>query len=215
MAKVTAPALSFGAGGQIAKSMVYSKWRGVPYVRRHVVPANPQTEAQTFVRTTFALLREMWKRAPSGVYDAWNAFAQGRPFTGMNKFVGENVRVLNGEVDMANFIGSPGAKGGLPPDSAVASVAVADQIAITVTAPAAPSGWSVVEAVAIAFLNQAPNSIFEGVITQATDAAAPYIPTITGLTTGEEYVWAAWLKWEKPDGSFAYSVSLTGVATVT
>lgn len=215
MAKVTAPALSFGAGGQIGKSMVYGKWRGVPYVRRHVVPANPRTTAQTLTRGTFALLREMWKRAPSEVYDAWNAFAQGRPFTGMNKFVGENLRVLRGEPDMANFIGSPGAKGGLPPDSAVASVAVADQIAVTVTPPAAPSGWSVVSAILIVFPNQDPSGIFGDAILQNVDVAEPYVPTVVGLTTGTEYVWSAWLKWEKPDGSFAYSVAMTGVETVT
>src|SRR3546814_12612164 len=85
MAKTTAPLLSFGADGQIAKTMVYSKWKGIPYVRRHVVPANPQTVAQQLTRTTFSQLREMWKIAPAIAQLPWDTFAIGRPFLGLNK----------------------------------------------------------------------------------------------------------------------------------
>src|SRR3546814_4148752 len=78
MAKTTAPLLSFGADGQIAKTMVYSKWKGIPYVRRHVVPANPQTVAQQLTRTTFSKLREMWKIAPAIAPLQRDNFAIGR-----------------------------------------------------------------------------------------------------------------------------------------
>jgi len=43
MSKLTGPLLSFGARGQIGKAMVTSTWKGVPYARQYVVPANPQT----------------------------------------------------------------------------------------------------------------------------------------------------------------------------
>ncbi len=210
MAKTTAPALSFGAGGSIAKTMVYSKWRGINYVRQHVVPANPRTTAQTVVRNTFALLREMWKLGPTDLLDPWNAFAQGRPFTGMNKFVGENVRVLNGEADMDNFIGSPGAKGGLPPDLVVLDAPSATSITATVTVPAPPSGWTLIGAYGVLFKQQAPDGIFSGVILAQSDLTTPYVVTWTGLVTATDYVASVWLKWQKPDMSYAYSVSLTG-----
>src|SRR5262245_18965190 len=100
MSKTTAPLLSFDAAGSIGKTVVYSRWRGVSYARRHVVPANPNTTAQQEVRSTFALLREMSKLAPTLALAPWDAFAKGRPFTGMNKFVGENVRVLKGAANM-------------------------------------------------------------------------------------------------------------------
>lgn len=215
MAKTTAPALSFGAGGSIAKTMVYSKWRGINYVRQHVIPANPRTTGQVFVRNTFALLREMWKLAPDIVQAPWNAFAQGRPFTGMNKFVGENVRVLNTDLDMADFIGSPGAKGGLPPDLVALSTPMAGDIAATFTVPAPPSGWTLTAAQAMLFENQAPDGIFTGVIQADEDVAAPYVVTFSGLVAATEYVVTGWLKWEKPDGTFAYSVGLTGLETAT
>lgn len=214
MAKLSGPLLSFGARGSLGKTMVISKWRGVPYARSYVVPANPQTAAQTSVRATFALLREMWKLAPSQLQDAWNAFASGRPFTGMNKEVGENVRVLNGEADMSNYIASPGAGGGLVPLTMNATTGgAAGEIDVAITAPAAPSGWTLTKAVAIAFLDQDPAGIFEGRIEVAEDTVAPYDLVIDGLPTAQVCIVCAWLVWTKPDGKLAYSVSLTDSAT--
>lgn len=214
MAKLTGPLLSFGAKGQIGKTVVISKWRGIPYARSYVVPANPKTAAQTTVRTTFALLREMWKLAPAQVQAAWNAFAAGRPFTGMNKLVGENVRVLNGEADMSSFIASPGSGGGLVPLTFNAVTgSVAGTINITMTAPAAPSGWTLVKAVATGFKDQAPDGIFAAPFVAAEDLVAPYAITLTGLPAGELCICSGWLVWEKPDGKLAYSVSLNDSAT--
>lgn len=213
MAKVTAPLLAMGASGTIGKTLTFSKWRGIAYGRQRVVPANPQSTNQTIIRATFALLREMWKLSPSKLVEAWDAFASGRPFTGMNKFVGENVRVLKYEPDMANFIGSPGAKGGLPPDGVVLASPGAGALTATFSVPDIPVGWAIVEAVSVAFIDQAPNGIFSGVITEAFDASSPYVPTFAGLEAGD-YIVSSWLKWEKPNGQFAYSVGLTGSQTV-
>lgn len=214
MAKLTGPILSFGARGSIGKTIVASKWRGVAYARQHVVPANPRTTAQQAVRTLFAYLREMWKLAPSEVAPAWDSFAQGRPFTGMNKFIGENVRVLNGEIVMDNFIGSPGSKGGPAPVSVAAVTGGASgEIDVTVTVPTIPPGWAITKVVAIGFPDANPTGIFLGPFVQATDAAAPYQPDLTGLGSAVPCQVAAWIVWTKPDGSAAYSVSITDQAT--
>lgn len=50
MAKLKAPLFSFGASGQIAKSLVYFPWKGLDVVRQHVVPANPKSGAQVIQR---------------------------------------------------------------------------------------------------------------------------------------------------------------------
>lgn len=50
MAKVKAPLLSFGASGQIAKTMVFFPWKGINATREYVVPSNPKTDAQTTQR---------------------------------------------------------------------------------------------------------------------------------------------------------------------
>lgn len=213
MAKLTGPLLSFGATGQIGKTLVAAKWRGVPYARQYVKPANPQTVAQQQVRQTFALLREMWKLAPAQMQAAWDAFARGRPFTGMNKLVGENVRVLNGEADMSNFIASPGAAGGLAPLTFTATTGtVAGTVDTTFSVPAAPAGWTLVKAVAIGFVDQAPDGIFQAPIAVGEDATAPYAVTLSGLPAGENCICCGWLVWQKADGSLAYSVSLTDPA---
>lgn len=46
MCKVTGPMHSDGASGQFAKTMVFAGWKGVNYVRKYVVPANPQSSDQ-------------------------------------------------------------------------------------------------------------------------------------------------------------------------
>jgi hypothetical protein len=215
MSKTTAPLLSFTARGQIGKTMVASSWRGVKYFRQYVVPANPNTLAQQTVRGAFALLREMWKLAPALMQAPWDAFAQGRPFTGMNKFVGENVRVLNGEADMNNFIGSPGAKGGLAPLGIDVDDAVADQLTVTVETPPIPAGWAISGVVAYAFLDQNPSVFFTGQITVEEDTVGPaYAVVLADLLSGENYQVGAFIRWTKPDGSLAYSVSLGTQAVV-
>lgn len=214
MAKVTGPLLSMGAKGSIGKSAVFATWRGVKYARQHVVPANPRTTAQQANRTRFALLREAYKLAPAVVRAPWLAFASGRPFTDSNKFVGENNRLLNGELTMDNAIMSPGARGGLPPISVVAATgANAGEISVTVTPPAdVPEGWVIVAAHAAAIPQQDPTGIFTGPFVAGTDAGADAAIVLSGFDPGGNVVAYGWIEYEKPDGSAAYSVSLSDAA---
>lgn len=209
MAKTTAPLLSFDGKGQIGKTMVASKWRGVKYMRQYVVPANPNTVAQQQVRSIFAFLREAWKLAPPGVTAAWNAFASGRPFTGMNKWVGENVRVLNGETDLDNIIFSPGALGGLPPQTASVTDGATGAVVVTGTAPTAPAGWTFKGLAAAAIPDMDPTGIFRGPFVYGEDDTTPYSITLAGFTAGQAIQVGVWAVWTKPNGALAYSVSQT------
>lgn len=216
MSKTTAPLLSFDAAGQVGSTVVYSRWRGVKYARRYTIPANPNTVAQQTVRSCFALMREMWKVAPQLVMAPWDAFAKGRPFTGMNKWVGENVRVLQGQANMDDFIGSPGAGGGLPPTGVTIGTSTADQLTVDVVAPPAPDGWTLEAAVAFAFPNQDPSGFFNDQIVAAEDTVGPaYSVALAGLTVAGPYVVCAYLRWMKPTGELAYSVGTTLTATPT
>lgn len=211
MAKLTAPLLSMGARGQLGKSLVVSKWRGISYARQHVIPANPRTAAQQENRSRFALLREMWKLAPATVIAPWDAFATGRPFTGMNKFVGENNRLLVGQTDFSTAIMSPGARGGLPPLSVtVADHATAGSVQVTVVPPATlPDGWSIVHCAAAAHKDIDPTTLFSGPFVAGTDATDPYQIVLGGFTAGDDVRGYGWVVYEKPDGKYAYSVSLS------
>lgn len=215
MAKLTGPLLSFGSRGQIGKSMVTAKWRGIAYARQYTVPANPRTTAQQANRTRFAFLREMYKLAPAAVIAPWTAFAQGRPFLPVNKFVGENNRLLVGQVDLSTSIMSPGARGGLPPISVTGGTgAVAGDVTVTIVPPSQlPDGWTIVECAAAAAVEQDPVGIFSGPFVAGTDATDPYVITLGGFDPGETCrVWG-WVVYEKPSGDLAYSVSLSDNAT--
>jgi hypothetical protein len=213
MAKVTAPLLGFGASGTIAKTAVYAKWRGVSYARRWTRPANPQSTEQTITRETFAKLREVWKRLGADSLAPWNAFAKGRPFTGMNAFVGENMRLIRGEADLALMLGSPGAGGGLAfPTISAATGAAQGEVDVTMTAPTLPTGWTITKAVALGLIDQASDGLLTLPIGDASDAATPYVVPLTGFGSATTVRTLGWFVYVKPNGETAYSVSLNDSA---
>lgn len=217
MSKSTAPLFGFNAGGQIGKALVYSKWRGVPYVRQYVKPANPRSTKQVEVRNIFSMLNEFWKIAPTEMVAPWAASAQGRSFTDRNNFQSKNIQLLYNSTPlttMATFMGSPGAKGGVPP-TGLALTPGAGTINAVLTQPQTPTGWTLASAVGIAFIDQAPSAAWTNPIEVGTPDGDNDEIDWTGLDTSEDYVVSVWLEWTKPDGSTAYSVSLTDTTTTT
>jgi len=217
MAKTIAPLLSFGAGGQIARTAVYGTWKGIPYVRRYVIPANPRTTRQQVTRLMFKNLQYMWLIAPPGLKAPFEANAAGRPYTGNNKFTSLNVKGVDTETpptDWSAFQGSPGAKGGLPPTSLIVTPA-ATTLTAAIGSPQIPDGWSIVEAEGVCFLDGDPQSPFVGNIQYQFDGTSTYSLVFTGLVTATDYIVSAWLKWLRPDGTFAYSTSLTDAITTS
>lgn len=212
MAKVTAPLLSFGASGTVAKTQTYSKWRGRPYVRRHVIPSNPNTVAQQSTRSVFSVANSFWKLSGAQAVAPWDLFAKGQVLTGRNAFVGRYVKNVRGETDQLLMEFSPGAKGGLIANSAV-SVGVSQGLDITVVGPTPPPGWTLTGAVAAAVLNGDPATQTDFRLFSAIDLIDPYVVQLTGLEASVEYHWGAWIKWAKPDGSVAYGPSITGETT--
>lgn len=215
MPKTTAPLLSFDARGQIAKSMVYSSWRGRPYVRRYAIPNNPQTVAQTDVRAVFSMLNKAWLFGTTDVTAPWDAYATGRPFLGRNAFIGQNAKALDGppvEANIADFVFSPGAKGGLPASNLVLTPS-GTQISAAFVAPATPAGWTLTKGVLAALPNIDPTLPFGGKWYVATETPPSTPIVVTGLVAATAYVVGLWLIWTKPDGSLAYSISISGTAT--
>lgn len=77
MAKLKAPLLSFGARGQLAKALVFFPWKGIDCVRTYVIPANPQTTAQTTQRGHLTAGVTEWHSSEYTALDvtAWNRLA--------------------------------------------------------------------------------------------------------------------------------------------
>jgi hypothetical protein len=213
MAKVTAPLLSFRAGGAIAKTQIYASWKGIPYARRYVVPANPQSTEQTKTRSVFTILTKVWKNLTSDSVAPWLAYATGKPMTDRNAFLKFNIALMRGDTDWQDFIGSPGAGGGVPLASIVATPG-AGTISVAATPPTPPTGWTLSKVVAVARKDDDPQTTTLDTIYTQTDATDPYAPAFAALPAGN-YIVSAWPVWDTGGGVLAYGASLQATAVVT
>jgi hypothetical protein len=213
MSKTTAPLLSFGAGGAIAKTQVYSSWRGISYVRKYVVPANPKSTNQEKTRSVFTYASNVWKNASSILQAPWTLFTQGQPLYNRNAFIGQNTKALRPGSTVAAFVGSPGAKGGVAPVS-ITATGGSGSIAVAFTLPAIPTGWTVAAGQAVAIPAGDPHTTTDFSTFAAQGTSTPFTATISGLAAGD-YEVSAWLMWTKPDGSTAFSASINATATVS
>lgn len=214
MSRVVAPLLSFSAAGAIAKTQVYASWKGRPYVRQYVTPANPNSSGQQETRNTFAFLNAVWRYMPADAVAAWAAYANGFQITDRNAFIKRNLSDLRSEADLTNFIFSPSANGGI----VAAGMTVTpgdDQLTVALTAPSLPTGWTITQAIAAAVRQQDPQSGTLYPVFVDTDDAAPWECVITGLASAQTYVVGGWFRFTKPDGSLAYGEALmdTGLTT--
>jgi len=123
MAKLIAPLFSFSARGQLAKTLVYSGWKGIDDVRSYVIPANPQTADQQTQRSYFTDGVDAWHNTGlvSDDVTAWNRYAgiQPRPQSGFNLFVADVIRLRMAGVSAVNV--NMGFNGGIS-DSGVGQV---------------------------------------------------------------------------------------------
>ena len=91
MAIVTGPLMSLGAKGKIAKTLVFSNWKGKNTVRQLVKPANPKSTGQQVQRDKFggmvALYRAQIKTGNQK--EAWDITASlsGKAQSGFNAFM--------------------------------------------------------------------------------------------------------------------------------
>jgi len=214
MATTVAPLLSFGASGAIAKTQVYASWKGRPYARRYVIPANPNTVDQQETRSTFAWLNNVWKFMPSTAVAAWQLYGSNSRFTDRNGFIKKNLSNLRSQADLTNFIFSPSAGGGLSASQIVVTPGN-DQLQVVLTAPTLPTGWTIVQAIMAVIRQQDPQSGTLYNVTAMVDATAAYDVTFTGLASAQTYVVGGWFEFTKADGSPAYGQALmtTGLTT--
>lgn len=195
MSRVSAPLLSFGASGQIAKSMVFGTWKGVPYSRRYVIPANPRSSEQTLTRNSFKFLNDVYKVAPTNFRSAWQRYAVGKPLTDRNAFIKSNNSMLREASDLADMWFSPGAFGGLP--AAFTATPGDDQITVAAAAPdPLPPGWTITRFIAAALLNQDPQAPTDFDIVEGTDATPAY-SVVLALASATEYAVAGWFEYQR------------------
>lgn len=89
MAKISLSPLVVDIRNKVA-DMVFSKWRGINYVRSRVTPSNPNTQAQQDVRNSLARCVDMYQGLAQVMKDAWKYVASGKSYSGYNQMCSEN-----------------------------------------------------------------------------------------------------------------------------
>jgi len=80
---------SVTASGTIGDAITFSNWKGLPYVRSRVIPANPQTDDQISIRAVMSSAVSMWQMAsvPAASKLSWDYYASGTGMSGFNRYV--------------------------------------------------------------------------------------------------------------------------------
>jgi len=214
MARLTAPLLSFGASGALAKALVFASWKGIPYARTYVIPANPKSTAQQEVRGCFSTLNEMWKRMPQLARDPWQAAVRGLPLTDRNRHIQANVAVLKDQSDLTNLVMSVATGQAIPPTDCTFTPGVG-LITLVGVAPTSPVGYTLTSLVAAVCKDGDPSPVLTVTTLAGEDPSAPYSIEITGLDT-VLYQCGIWAKWTRDtDSKIFYSTAVRDTATPT
>jgi len=132
----------FDASGKIGGSLVFSKWKGRPYVRRLVIPKNPKSPKQVSVRTMMKFTSQDWKNLSDVIQATWNTRADQLIISPFNAYTKVNQSRWGnfsapGQTDP---VGETGAQPTLNPFTAVGGVL---QATITTKVSAVNDGWGI------------------------------------------------------------------------
>lgn len=194
--------------------LVASAWRATRVVRRFEAPGNPNTALQQGVRMIFRNATRCYTCMTTRFRAAWEAYQTGKNFTGRNAFIARQVPALQGDVNLNDFVGTPGDASTLQPT--IASVTPgAGSLTVAVNAPTPPAGWTITTIVAFAIRDSDWDAALQSVFSyEAEDAAAPYSIVISGLAAVLHQV-RAFIVWLAPDGSTRYSACSSSTGTPT
>lgn len=136
MAKISLSPLVVDIRNKVA-DMVFSKWRGINYVRSRVTPSNPNTQAQQDVRNSLARCVDMFQGMQATFKAAWNYVASGKSYSGYNRMVSENRAV---EEAQTGITGSPTTDVSSVATFTAATGGGSSDIAVTFTPGTVPTG---------------------------------------------------------------------------
>lgn len=98
MALVHGPLFSMDASGTIGNAIVFSKWKGRPYVRERVIPSNPRSGAQTGRRAMWKFLSQDWTNILTADRATWDDLAAQLVASDFNAYMSLNIE------DWHNFL---------------------------------------------------------------------------------------------------------------
>ena len=143
MARVTGPLMSFDASGTVAGAIVFAKWRGRNYVRRHAVPSNPRTPGQIAARAIIAFLGKLWTSLGDEPKASWEEGAESLKISPFNQYIGLNARNWRDQMVPSQATPAERTLVGDPP-AAIAGVVSGRQVILTVTLADVTNIWGIV-----------------------------------------------------------------------
>lgn len=158
--------------------LVAATWKGRQYVRAHVIPANPQTAAQTLVRTSLARCVTLWRSLEADFKTWLDEYATGYRMSGFNTFMQKNRAVEQAGTALAPVPAHPNCAA---PEALafVTGVGAGGTIDLTWT-DNSPTAFNQLRVC----LRLDGGNIFTDFKTFQADAETGIIP---GLTAGEDY----------------------------
>jgi len=90
MVKVLGPMMSFEASGTIGNIATFSKWKGRPYVRQRVIPANPKSVLQVSTRAMMKFLSQAWAGVGATPKGSWDELAAASQISAFNAYIARN-----------------------------------------------------------------------------------------------------------------------------
>ncbi|MBA7537073.1 hypothetical protein ES705_29339 [subsurface metagenome] len=159
-----------------AADMVASSWKGRAYIRKHVIPHNPKTPAQTLVRDSLARCVPLWRSLSSTIKTWLDTYGTGYRMSGYNTFMSKNRAAEQASTALAPVPPEPRV---LPVVDLAGDVTISSIITVTWTDPV-ETGFT---NMALILRDQAKD-VFELEILDTLAAAETYDfdPVTTGLT---------------------------------
>lgn len=93
MVRVNGPMMSLGASGTLAGTIVFSSWKGRPYVRERVIPSNPKSGAQVGRRVMLKFLAQRWDALSPVQKATWDNLADQDVISNFNAYVKANMKL--------------------------------------------------------------------------------------------------------------------------
>ena len=174
--------MSLDASGTVAGTITFSKWKGRNYVRQRVIPANPQTAAQTGVRSSFAGAVDLWKKNQITLRGAFESQAEARGVSTFNAFTGAVQRQYSKGFGAANTP-TPSNEAPAAPATAVNLSVEGKYLVITWTDSISADSWA--NNIYLK-LGDAPLGVWQEQIAVVPDEVEKY--TIGPLAAGDYHV---------------------------
>ncbi len=143
MVRVNGPMMSLAASGTLANTIVFSTWKGRPYVRERVIPSNPKSGGQVGRRAMFTFLTQGWAALSTVEKATWETLADQDTISPFNAYVKANMAGWH------NFLAAsqdePATRTGTNSDVALQSAAWEEnRIKLTTTGSILNDAWGLI-----------------------------------------------------------------------